>query len=122
MQDYRNLSYPFYYLTTLLCNMAFIAMYVVLLVKPREECKLKTGSNMTSQFQTLFVAAIVLFMADIVIGNLVAIYVRLRISIESKSNGICLGTNLCLSLVMALEQLTGVLFLVLSAGQYLALN
>ena len=122
MQNTMIFSYPFYYLTTLLCNMGFIAVYVVLLVKPKEECKLKTGRNITYQFQMLFVAAVVLFMADIIIGNLVMIYVKLRISIESRRDKISYGTFLCQYLVIALEQLMGVLFLVLSVGQYFVLN
>ena len=99
--------YLVYYLTSLLYNTLLISFYGVLLIQPHDNCMLKNGINLTAQYESLFVAGLTMFIADTVISNLVATYVRFKIELEAREMGQSNQTNLCQLSVFALEQLMG---------------
>ena len=80
-------SYLVYYLTSLLYNTLLISFYGVLLIQPHDKCMLKHGVNLTAQYESLFIVGLVMFITDTVISNLVAIYVRFKIKLESRVMG-----------------------------------
>ena len=68
---------------------------------------LKNRINLTAQYESLFVVGLSMFIADTVISNLVAIFVRFKIKLDAQEMGKSSESNLCQLSVFALEQLMG---------------
>ena len=69
---------------------------------------LKNGINLTAQYDSMFATGLTMFIADTVVSNLIAIYVRFKIELEVREVCQSSQTNLCQLSVFALEQLMGI--------------